>query len=115
MDSRRSLPERTNLLFITIYTGIGGGETLQLNLIRSLDHKRYSLHLLTPLPGEFPREAAALGVNTHVLPYRGTPTFFLPGLSARFPIVDKLRRFLQEHQIHAVLTDYHSLPYIVPA
>src|SRR5258708_5098184 len=115
MESRGGLSGRTNLLFITIYTGIGGGETLQLNLMRSLDHGRYALHLITPREGEFPREAAALGVTTHVLPYRGTPTFFLPGLWARFPIVDKLRTFLREHHIHAILTDYHSLPFIVPA
>src|SRR5258708_23846440 len=115
MESRRGLSGRINLLFITIYTGIGGGETLQLNLMRSLDHERYGLHLLTPREGDVPREAAALGVNTHVSPYRGTATFFLPGLWSRFPIVDKLRTFLRDHQIHAILTDYHSLPFIVPA
>src|SRR5689334_9877316 len=104
-----------NILFISTYTGIGGGETLQLNLMRGLDRGRYSVHLLTPAHGAFPESAEALGVTTHVLPFRGTSTFFVPAIWAHFPIVAKLRQFLVENDIQAVLSDYHSLPFIVPA
>lgn len=105
----------TNLLFITTYTGIGGGENLQLNLMRSMDRSRFNLHLLTPRSGPFPESAAQLGVATHVIPYRGTSTFFIPALWERFPIVGKLRDFLRDNHIAAVLSDYHSLPFVVPA
>ena len=105
----------SNLLFISTYTGIGGGESLQLNLMRNLDRSRYTLHLLTPRSGAFPEAAAALGVTTHVIPYRGTSTFFVPRLWSRFPIVDRLYAFLREQRIDAILSDYHSLPFVVPA
>jgi glycosyltransferase involved in cell wall biosynthesis len=104
-----------NLLFLTTYTGIGGGESLQLNLMRSLDHSRYALHLLTPQSGAFPEAAAKLGVTTHIIPYRGTTTFFMPELWARRPLVGRFREFLSQHHIDAILSDYHSLPFIVPA
>ena len=105
----------TNLLFITTYTGIGGGESLQLNLMRALDQTRLRLHLLTPRSGAFPEAAAQLGVKTHVLAYRGTSTFFVPGIWTLFPIVARLRDFLRREQIGAILSDYHSLPFVVPA
>jgi glycosyltransferase involved in cell wall biosynthesis len=105
----------SNLLFITTYTGIGGGESLQLNLMRTLDRSRYHLHLLTPRAGAFPEAASKVGVESHIIPYRGTSTFFVPWLWARFPIISKLRKFLREQSIDAVLSDYHSLPFIVPA
>jgi glycosyltransferase involved in cell wall biosynthesis len=105
----------TNVLFLTTYTGIGGGESLQLNLMRVLDKERYKLHLLTPRPGAFPDTAASLGVETHVIPFRGTTTFFVPEIWQHFPIKGKLAAFLRDHKIDAVLSDYHSLPFIVPA
>jgi glycosyltransferase involved in cell wall biosynthesis len=71
--------------------------------------------LLTPRPGAFPTAAAALGVQTHTLPYRGTSTVFVPPVWAQFPIVGKLQTVLKENRIQAILSDYHSLPYIVPA
>ncbi|MFQ3536981.1 MAG: glycosyltransferase family 4 protein [Aggregatilineales bacterium] len=104
-----------NLLFITTYTGIGGGESLTLNLMGALETTRFRLHLLTPRPGKFPQAAARLGVQTHTLAFRGASTFFLPALWARFPIVVKLRTFLRQHAIRAIISDYHSLPFIVPA
>ncbi len=104
-----------NILFISTYTGIGGGESLQLNLMRALDDKRYSLHLLTPRRGPFAEAAASLGVTTHFLPFRGTSTFFIPAIWSWFPVVSRLYPLLQEYEISAVLSDYHSLPFIVPA
>jgi glycosyltransferase involved in cell wall biosynthesis len=104
-----------DVLFTTTYTGIGGGESLQLNLMSALDQTRYRLHLLTPGPGAFPEAAAARGVQTHHVPYRGASTFFVPAVWARFPVVAKLRALLRARRIRAVLSDYHTLPVIVPA
>ncbi|MEP7286792.1 MAG: glycosyltransferase family 4 protein [Chloroflexota bacterium] len=104
-----------NLLFVSTYTGIGGGESLQLNLMRVLDRDRYRLHLLTPRSGAFPEAAAEEGVIVHQLPYRGTTTFFVPTLWSWLPIVQHMKRLLNEQDIQAVLSDYHSLPFIVPA
>jgi glycosyltransferase involved in cell wall biosynthesis len=104
-----------NILFITIYTGIGGGESIQLNLMRAIDRERYRIHLLTPEPGAFTRAAEELGVSVHYVPFRGTIRFFIPSLWKRFPIVHTLKTFLQEHHIDVVMSDYHSLPYCVPA
>lgn len=104
-----------NLLFTTIYTGIGGGESLTLNLMAALDRAQFTPHLLTPSGGKFPEAAAALGVTTHTLPYRGTSTFFVPALWARTPLIGKFRAFLRQHHINAVISDYHTLPFIVPA
>jgi glycosyltransferase involved in cell wall biosynthesis len=104
-----------NILFISTYTGIGGGENLQLNLMRALDHKRYSLHLLTPKSGAFTEAASSLGVVIHTIPFRGTSTFFVPSIWSHFPIVAKLNHFLRENNIQVVFSDYHSLPFIVPA
>jgi glycosyltransferase involved in cell wall biosynthesis len=104
-----------NLLFTTIYTGIGGGESLTLNLMAALDRAQFAPHLLTPGGGKFPEAAAALGVTTHTLPYRGTSTFFIPALWARTPLVGKFRAFLRDQSIGAVISDYHTLPFIVPA
>jgi glycosyltransferase involved in cell wall biosynthesis len=104
-----------NLLFITTYTGIGGGESLTLNLMNALDRARFTPHLLTPQTGKFPEAAAKLGVRVAHLPFRGTSTFFVPSLWARLPIVAKLRAHLARNAINAVISDYHSLPLIVPA
>ncbi len=105
----------TNVLFITTYNGIGGGETMQLNLMREFDPRRYRLHLLTPRRGAFQEAAEALGVSTHTVPYRGTARFFIPALWARFPIVGHLCSRLEQEAIQVVISDYHSLPFIIPA
>lgn len=104
-----------NLLFSTIYTGIGGGESLTLNLMGALDRSRFTAHLLTPADGKFTEAAANLGVKTHTLPYRGATTWFVPQMWRLFPAVGKLRAFLAAQQINAVISDYHTLPFIVPA
>ena len=74
------------LLFVSAYTGLGGGESVQLNLMGALDPARWALHLATPRDGQLPEAARALNVRTHVVPYRGVPTWFLP------PVWMRLRR-----------------------
>jgi glycosyltransferase involved in cell wall biosynthesis len=104
-----------NLLFVSTYVGMGGGETIQLNLMRALDRERYHFRLLNSKPGAFPDAAAQANIPTHVIPYRGTTTVFIPGLWRRTSLVAKLRTFLRDHGINLLVTDYHSLPFIVPA
>ncbi len=104
-----------NILFITTYTGIGGGETLQLALMGALDRERYRLHLVTPRPGKFPEAAVALGVEVAAIPYRGASTLFVPRLWEHLPITRSLESYLRAHDIHAIMSDYHTLPFIVPA
>lgn len=103
------------LLFVTTYTGMGGGESLQLNLFRAFDRRRYAPTLLTPAGGPFPDAAAAGGVPTRQIPYRGAPTLFVPALWAHAPVVGRLSRCIRLEGARAVISDYHSLPRIVPA
>ncbi|MBN1285635.1 MAG: glycosyltransferase family 4 protein [Anaerolineae bacterium] len=100
-----------NLLFISSYTGLGGGESAILNLFGALDRDRFALHLLTPGDGIYPRAARAAGVQTHVIPYRPATVYFVPAVWARFPIAGKLARFIRAHDIDLVHSDYHALPY----
>ena len=73
------------LLFVSAYTGLGGGESVQLNLMGALDPAEWALHLATPREGQLPEAARALGVRTHIVPYRGVPTWFLPPVWMRLP------------------------------
>jgi glycosyltransferase involved in cell wall biosynthesis len=106
---------RRNLLFISAYTGKGGGESAILNLFEALDRDRFNLHLLTPGDGIYPREARALGVTTHIIPYRPATIYFVPAVWARFPVAGKIARLAQTLNIDLVHSDYHSLPYAVGA
>ena len=106
---------RRNLLFVSSYTGLGGGESAMLNLLGALDPARYRAHLLTPGDGIYPRQARALGVATHTIPYRGASVYFVPALWARFPVVDRIAHLIRAQGIDLVHSDYHSLPYALPA
>ncbi len=106
-----------NLLFISAYSGLGGGESVQLNLMKALlsgDHG-WALHLVGPRPGVWPEAAQALGVTFHALPYRGINTWFVPALYRRFPISRKLAGLVRRLDIHAIHSDYHSLPFAAAA
>ena len=113
------------LLFISSYAGLGGGESAMLNLLGALTRTPYPMnpfaanafaaHLLTPADGIYPRQARALGVTTHTLAYRGASAYFVPALWARFPITGKMARFIAAEGIDLVHSDYHSLPYALPA
>ncbi len=108
------MPKR-NLLFISSYTGLGGGESAILNLFGALPRDRFDLHLLTPGDGIYPREARALGVATYTMPYRPVNIYFIPALWMRFPIAARLARFIRAHSIDLIHSDYHSLPYAAGA
>lgn len=103
------------LLFITWYTGLGGGETALLALADALDPARYLPHLTAPREGQLTAQWRKRGWPVHILPFRGASTWFVPFIWARFPIVGKLRTLIREQGFAAVYSDYHSLPYALPA
>jgi glycosyltransferase involved in cell wall biosynthesis len=104
-----------NLLFLSAYSGLGGGESVQLNLMGALDRDRYALHLVCPREGQLPDAARAIGVTVHILPYRGITTWFVPAIYRRFPISRRLADLARRLEIRAIHSDYHSLPFAVAA
>jgi glycosyltransferase involved in cell wall biosynthesis len=104
-----------NLLFISSYTGLGGGERIQLNLMEALDRDRYVLHLVVPGEGQFSRAARKLGVTTHILPFRGVTTWFVPAIWQRFPVARRLTELVRQLDIHVIHSNYHALPFAVAA
>lgn len=109
------MSDKRNLLFISSYTGLGGGERIQLNLMEALDRDRYALHLVVPRDGQFARGARAFGVTTHILPFRGVTTWFVPVIWERFPTARRLADLVRDQQIHAIHSNYHALPFAVAA
>jgi len=70
-----------------------------------------ALHLATPREGQLPQAARALGVKTHVVPYRGVPTWFAPPVWRRLPAARRLASLARAIGADAIHTDYHSLPF----
>ena len=103
------------ILFASWYTGLGGGETDLLTLAESLDADRYEPHLLLPNDGQLGARWRAMGWQTHIIPYRGATVWFMPPLWARFPVVNRLARLIQNESIALVHSDYHTLPLIAAA
>lgn len=100
------------ILFVSWYTGLGGGETDLLSLARSLDRREYEAHLLLPADG--PLRDRWTG-KTHIIPFRGATTYFVPALWARFPAVSRFADLLRRERIDLAHSDYHSLPLMAPA
>ncbi len=105
----------TNLLFTSWYVGLGGGETDLISLAQHLDTDRYTPHLLLPHDGQLAEHWRAAGWPVHIVPFRGATTWFVPSIWARFPVVKTLRTLIAQHDIRAVHSDYHSLPFALPA
>lgn len=109
------MPDPQNILFVTIYVGLGGGETSLLTLVEHLDPKRFRPHLLVPREGQLTERWRSHGWQVHTTHWRGATTYFMPALWGRFPIVRRIENLIREQQIAAVHSDYHSLPFVVPA
>lgn len=103
------------LLFVSWYSGLGGGETDLLSLMETLDPACFERHLLLPREGLLAEQWRARAGQTYILPYRGASTYFVPALWARFPVVARFANFLQSQRIDLVHSDYHSLPLVAPA
>ncbi len=106
-----------NLLFVTHYTGLGGGETSLLTLVEHLvkHEPQIAPHLLTPTDGQLPERWRALSGTTHTIPFRGASAYFVPSIWARFPITGKIADLIAHEQIAAVHSDYHALPFALTA
>jgi glycosyltransferase involved in cell wall biosynthesis len=109
------MPDPLNLLFVTIYVGLGGGETALLTLAEHLDPTRFRPHLLVPREGQLTERWRSHGWQVHLTHWRGASTYFIPAIWERFPITRRMERLIREHRIAAVHSDYHSLPFVVPA
>jgi glycosyltransferase involved in cell wall biosynthesis len=105
----------TNLLFISSYTDLGGGETALLALASHLDPSRFRPHLLVPREGQLSAVWLEHGWPVHIAPWRGVTVYFIPALWARLPISRRIERLIRENDIHAVHSDYHTLPMALPA
>jgi glycosyltransferase involved in cell wall biosynthesis len=111
------LTDSIHLLFVTTYVGLGGGETSLLTLVEALvkQEPRYRPHLLLPHDGQLGERWRANGWPLHFIPWRGATTYFVPAVWARFPTTAYIANLIHNEQIQAVHSDYHSLPFALPA
>ncbi len=109
------MPEPITWLFVSAHSGLGGGEIIQLNLMRALDRERFHLHLLCPHEGPFIQAAREIGVQTHALPFRGVNRLFVPALWARLPVTQRMVALMQQLGVQVIHSDYHALPHAAPA
>jgi glycosyltransferase involved in cell wall biosynthesis len=103
-----------NILFISSYTGLGGGETATLTLARHLPDD-ITPHLFVPAEGDFAAAWRARGWPVRIAPYRGASVYFVPALWALLPIRREIERTLRNCHIDLVHSDYHTLPMALPA
>jgi glycosyltransferase involved in cell wall biosynthesis len=107
------LPTRT--LFLSSYTGLGGGETSLLALLRALDRSRVEPFLLCPREGQLTKAARRLNVPVRVAPWRGAPAWFVPALWTRAPAVARVLDCVDEVRPSVLHSEFHALPYAVGA
>lgn len=101
------------ILFVSSYSGLGGGETSTLTLAEHLHG--WEPQLFVPRAGAFSQAWTARGWRTHIHAYRGATTYFIPPLWGYLPISHTLTRTLRTEQINLIHSDYHSLPMALPA
>jgi glycosyltransferase involved in cell wall biosynthesis len=104
-----------DILFITHYRDLGGGETAQLSLVEQLDPAHWRPHLLVPGEGQFARAWRERGWPVHFTRWRGATVWFVPPVWARLPISYHIQRLITEQNITLVHSDYHTLPMALPA
>lgn len=105
---------RHHILFTSWYVGLGGGEVDLLTLAAAAPAD-VRAHLLLPREGQLAQRWRAMGLPVHILPFRGTTTWFIPALWSRFPVVARLAELLQRERIALVHSDYHTLPFVAGA
>lgn len=102
-------------LFASAYSGLGGGESIQLNLAEELTRRGLEAQLLVREEGEFAQRWRELGQTVHLLPFRPSSVYFLPARSASSAVVQQMAAILRSEKIQLGHADYHSLPYFSPA
>lgn len=105
----------TNVLFISSYLDLGGGETALLNLVDNLDHNRYLPHLLVRGEGQLAAAWRKRSWPVYITHWRGASTYFVPAVWALFPISRRIEQLIRQHDIQLVHSDYHTLPMALPA
>jgi glycosyltransferase involved in cell wall biosynthesis len=105
----------TNILFVSSYINLGGGETALLNLVEHLDPSRFTPHLLVPAEGQLAEAWRAHGWPVYITHWRGASTYFVPSIWAQFPVAHRIERIIRDHNIQLVHSDYHTLPMALPA
>jgi glycosyltransferase involved in cell wall biosynthesis len=103
------------VLFLSTYTGLGGGETSLLNLFGALDRSRIEPVLACPQDGTLPTAARAVDVPVHVVPWRGATLWFVPGLWGHLPAAHRLAACVDRIDPAVVQTDFHALPFAAAA
>lgn len=112
---RRAAPRPTPILFVSSYTGLGGGETSLYEMVRCLDAGRWTPHLLVPGEGQFPALWRSQGWPVHILRWRPAMPLFVPALWARLPVVKQIEALIRRERIAVVRPEYHSIPLVAPA
>ena len=102
-------------LFSSAYSGLGGGETIQLNLAEELVRRGMEAQLIVREEGDFARCWRQLGQKVHIVPFRPASVYFVPFFSSLARVVRKMADILQTEQIQIAHGDYHSLPYLAEA
>ena len=102
-------------LFTSAYSGLGGGETIQLTLAEELTRRGIEAQLLVREEGEFAKRWRQLGQKTHIIPFRPASVYFVPALAARSTTVGCFAAVLRNEATTIVHADYHSLPYAAAA
>lgn len=67
--------KRINILFVSSYIDLGGGETALLNLVDNLDAARYLPHLLVRAEGQLAAAWRKRGWPVYITPWRGQYLF----------------------------------------
>lgn len=102
-------------LFTSAYSGLGGGESIQLTLAEELARRGIEAQLLVREEGEFAKRWRQLGQKVHIVPFRPVSVYFVPTLTARSNAVGQFAAVARDETIQIVHGDYHSLPYAVEA
>jgi glycosyltransferase involved in cell wall biosynthesis len=84
-------------------------------LLGALDRGKHEPVLVCPRDGQLPAAVGALGMEARILPYRGASVWFVPSVWARFPESRRIETVLGELSPQVVHSDFHTLPYALPA
>jgi glycosyltransferase involved in cell wall biosynthesis len=103
------------VVFFSSYTGLGGGETSLVALFGALDRARTEPVLVCPRPGQLPEAAGRRGVEVAIARWTPARVFFVPALARRSAAARAVGAALQALEPDVVHSDFHTLPFAVPA